>query len=151
MMQEQMTQGYNPVSTLIEITKQLTAVLNEEMERLKTERPSELKELQDRKNVLTASYYKEMNTIKTNGGLASAGSGEIIRNLKKVSRFFQETLERHARFIKAKKELSENMIKEISEEVSKKNGTNTKYGRNAKMANNSVASRTTTMAINQTI
>ncbi|MCC3860805.1 hypothetical protein [Pseudemcibacter aquimaris] len=151
MTQEQLTHEHNPVSTLIEITKQLTSVLNEEMECLKSKRPSEIKDLQERKNILTASYYKEMNTIKSNGGLASAGNGEIVRTLKKVSRFFQETLERHTRYIKAKKELTENMIKEISEEISKKNGTNTKYGRNAKMANNSVASRTTTMAINQTV
>ena len=148
---EQPTHQQTPVLTLIDITKQLTAILNDEMECLKSSRPAEIEKFQKRKNILTASYHKELNDIKLNGGLASAGNGEIVRDLKKESREFQKTLERHNAFVKAKKNLSERMIQEISKEVSSRNGANSKYGRDAKMANHTLASKTTTMAINQTI
>ena len=96
-------------------------------------------------------YQKELNNIKLNGGLASAGSGEIVRRLKQESRLFQTTLEKHHRFIKAKKTLSENMIKDISMEVTNQNGSSNKYGRDAKMSQKSVVSKTTSLAINKTI
>ena len=140
-----------PVITLIEITKQLTAIINEEMECLKTDRPQEIEKFQKRKNILTASYHKELNDIKLNGGLASAGSGEVVRMLKTESRQFQDTLQKHTRFIKAKKILSEQMIKDISDEVANQNGRSSKYGPNAKMADKSLANNTTSLAINKTI
>ena len=140
-----------PVITLIEITKNLTEILNEEMECLKNHRPAEIKKFQKRKNILTASYHKELNDIKLNGGLAFAGSGEIVRTLKRESRHFQTTLEKHHRFIKAKKNLSEQMIKDISIEVANQNGANSKYGRDAKINNNTLAASTTSLAINTTI
>ncbi len=140
-----------PVINLIEITKDLTAILNEEMDCLKTQRPFEIKKFQKRKNILSASYQKELNNIKINGGLASAGSGEIVRRLKKESREFQLTLEKHHRFIKAKKNLSERMIQEISIEVANQNGSNSKYGRDAKISPTSINNKTTSLAINETI
>lgn len=148
---QQSAQQEAPVLNLIDITKQLTSILGEEMEFLKSERPKEIEKFHKRKSILTASYHKELNDIKLNGGFASAGSGEIVRILKNESRQFQITLEKHHRFIKARKKLSENMIKDISEEVVKQNGRSGKYGRDAKMANNSLDCRTTTLAINKTI
>lgn len=148
---EQSADQQTPALTLIDITKQLTSILNDEMDCLKTSRPTEIEKFQKRKNILTASYYKELNDIKLNGGLATTGSGEVVRDLKKESREFQKTLKRHHAFVKAKKNLSERMIKEISLEISARNGTNNKYGKDAKMANHSLSSKTTTMAINQTI
>ena len=145
------TQQEAPVLNLIDITKQLTSILSEEMECLKSERPKEIEKFQKRKSILTASYHKELNDIKLNGGLASAGSGDIVRTLKNESRQFQITLEKHHRCIKARKNLSEDMIKDISQEVVKQNGNSGKYGRDAKIANHSLASRTTTLAINKTI
>ncbi len=140
-----------PVETLIEITKNLTAILNEEMNCLQNHRPAEISKFQDQKNLLTASYHKELNDIKLSGGLASAGNGEIVRKLKRESREFQKTLEKHHRFIKARKTLSENMIQDISEEVQKQKGSSSKYGRDAKMAQKSSISNTTSLAINKTI
>tara|TARA_R110002096_G_scaffold435927_1_gene664290 strand:- start:58409 stop:58858 length:450 start_codon:yes stop_codon:yes gene_type:complete len=141
----------SPVLTLIEITKSLTSILDEEMACLKNNRPAEIEKFQKRKNVLTASYHKELNDIKLNGGLASAGSGEIVRTLKRESRQFQTTLEKHHRYVKAKKNLSEQMIKDISVEVANQNGNGSKYGRDAKMTSRSSASTTTSLAINRTI
>ena len=148
----QETSSYeSPVNNLIEITKNLTVILNEEMDFLKGGRPAEIEKFQKRKNILSASYQKELNAIKLNGGLASAGNGEIVRNLKRESRHFQTTLEKHHRFIKAKKNLSEQMIKDISLEVANQKGASSKYGRDAKLSRNSTESNTTSMAINKTI
>lgn len=140
-----------PVASLIEITKNLTAILNEEMVCLNEHRPAEIRKFQKQKNVLTASYHKELNDIKLNGGLASAGNGDIVRQLKRESREFQKTLEKHHRFIKARKTLSEQMIQDISEEVVRQKGTANKYGSDAKMSQKSDLSGTTSLAINQTI
>lgn len=140
-----------PVLTLIEITKSLTSILNEEMTCLKSNRPAEIKKFQKRKNILTASYHKELNDIKLNGGLSSAGGGEIVRTLKRESRQFQTTLEKHHRYIKAKKTLSEQMIKDISVEVSNQNGNGSKYGRDARMTVKPSVNTTPSLAINKTI
>ncbi|MBL4601480.1 MAG: hypothetical protein JKY84_01915 [Emcibacteraceae bacterium] len=140
-----------PVITLIEITKNLTSILNEEMDYLKNNRPAEIEQFQKRKNILTASYHKELNDIKLNGGLASAGGGDIVRSLKRESRLFQTTLEKHHRYIKAKKNISEQMFKEIGKEITNQNGGGSKYGRDARMDTNSLAGKTTSLAINKTI
>lgn len=148
---EQAIEQISPIHTLIDITKELTSIINEEIECLKKYRPSEIEKFQQRKNILTASYHKELNDIKSNGGLASAGNGEIVRTLKKESRFFQDALTTHHRFIKAKKKLSEQMIQDISMEVSSQNGSLNKYGPNAQIAKKSLAQNTTSLAINKTI
>lgn len=148
---QQLPHQETPVLTLIEITKNLTSILNEEMECLKNNRPTEIEKFQKQKNVLTASYHKELNDIKLNGGLASAGSGEVVRTLKRESRLFQTVLEKHHRYIKAKKKLSEQMIQDISVEVSNQNGGGNKYGRDAKMATKSAASKTISLTLNKTI
>lgn len=148
---EQIIQTISPIHTLIDITKELTAIIKVEIECLKKFRPSEIVKFQERKNILTASYQKELNDIKINGGLASAGNGEVVRKLKAESRFFQEALKEHHRFIKAKKKLSEQMIQDISMEVSAQNGSHNKYGPNAQMAKKSLAQNTVSLAINKTI
>lgn len=140
-----------PVETLIEITKNLTAILNDEMDCLNEHRPAEISKFQKQKNILTASYHKELNDIKLNGGLASAGNGDIVRTLKRESREFQKTLEKHHRFIKARKTLSERMIQDISEEVVKQKGPANKYGSDARLSQKSPATGTTSLAINKTI
>lgn len=140
-----------PVETLIEITKNLTAILNDEMDCLNTQRPAEINKFQKQKNILTASYHKELNDIKLNGGLASAGNGDIVRQLKRESREFQKTLEKHHRFIKARKTLSERMIQDISEEVIKQKSSANKYGSDARMSQKSPMTGTTSLAINKTI
>ncbi len=48
---QQSTHQEIPVITLIEITKELTSIMNEEMECLKTQRPSEIKKYQKRKGL----------------------------------------------------------------------------------------------------
>lgn len=140
-----------PVISLIQITKDLTSIINEEMDYLKTNRPAKIKQFQKQKNILTASYHKELNHIKLNGGLASSGNGEIVRNLKKESRIFQNTLQKHTRFIKAKKILSEQMIRNISEEVANQKGVNSKYGPNAKMERSKSVNNSISIAINKSI
>lgn len=148
---QQLLPQETPVLTLIEITKDLTSILNEEMECLKKNRPTEIEKFQKQKNILTASYHKELNDIKLNGGLASAGSGETVRTLKRESRLFQTVLEKHHRFIKAKKKLSEKMFQDISLAVSNQNDSGSKYGRDAKMTSKSAASKTISLTLNKTI
>lgn len=148
---QQLNSYEEPVLNLIDITKSLTAILHEEMGFLKDNRPAEVEQIQKRKNSLTASYQKELGAIKINGGLASAGNGDVVRKLKQESRIFQKTLEKHHRFIKAKKNLSEQMIKDISREVSSQSGPSSKYGSDAKITRKSAASKTTSLAVNKTI
>lgn len=140
-----------PVTALIAVTKNLTAILNDEIDCLNNKRPAELSHYQKEKKVLMASYNKELNDIKLNGGLAAAGNADIIRQLKRESREFQKTLEKHHRIIKARKTLSERMIQDISEEIIRQKGSANKYGNDAKIAQKSLMSDTASMAINETI
>ncbi len=140
-----------PITALIAVTKNLTAILNDEIDCLNNKRPSELSHYQKEKKVLMASYNKELNDIKLNGGLAAAGNADIIRQLKRESREFQKTLEKHHRIIKARKTLSERMIQDISAEIIRQKGSANKYGNDAKIAQKSLMSDTASMAINKTI
>ncbi|MBL4803063.1 MAG: hypothetical protein JKY45_14360 [Emcibacter sp.] len=145
----------NPPSTtqnfldpLINTIKDLTNVISQETDLLKTRRPKELEKLLPLKNQLMASYNKEMAELNSRGGLQASGNGSAIRILKQETRIFQSVLDRHTRLVKALKKISENMIKAISDEVIKTQNRTSHYGADGSKSRNR---NPTSITLNQTI
>jgi len=140
--------GANSLLPLIETIRELTGVISEEIDLLKTRRPKELEKLLPLKNQLLAAYNKEMSDINARGGLQAIGNGEAIRALKQESRLFQSVLTQHTRLIQALKKISENMIAAIGNEVIKNQNQTNRYGADGSKS----ATRTpTSITLNQTI
>ncbi|NOZ66673.1 MAG: hypothetical protein GXP00_09305 [Alphaproteobacteria bacterium] len=133
---------------LINTIKDLTRVITEETNLLKTNRPKELERFLPLKNQLMASYQKEMADLNNRGGLLGSGNGPAIRQLKQESRVFQSVLTRHTRLVKALKTISENMIKTISDEVVKRQNQASRYGADGAKSTNK---HPTSITLNQTI
>lgn len=139
------------VSTLVQITRELTGLVNKETAQLQQRRPSDTLEFQERKLNLSAAYDREIKIIGQNGGLKATGSGEIVRHLKKETRIFQTALKRHGQLVKALKTVSENMIQAIGDEVGRQQASSRNYGADAKISNYKSAGATTTLALNKTV
>ena len=140
--------GHDSLSPLIQIIQDLTRLISEEIDLLKSRRPSELNRLMPLKNQLMASYNKEISELNARGGLQSVGNGEILRTLKKETRLFQAVLTQHTRLVKALKTISENMIAAIGNEVVKTQNQSSRYGANGAKSNRKTP---TSISLNQTI
>lgn len=144
----QVSQQQNILFPLLQTMKALTGILTEEIALLQARRPQELKEFLPEKNKLMATYQKEISDLAARGGLLASGSGETIRALKQETRIFHGVLEQHTRLTKALKNVSEKMLKAISDEVVKnQNSTNT-YGANGTKFSTKSA---TSLSLNETI
>lgn len=140
--------GTNSLLPLIETIRELTRVISNEIDLLKTRRPKELEKLLPLKNQLLAAYNKEMAELNARGGLPAVGSGEAIRALKQETRLFQSVLTQHSRLIQALKKISENMIAAIGNEVIKSQNQTSRYGADGAK---SATKTPTSITLNRTI
>ncbi len=138
----------NLLSPLIHVTRELTHIISEEITLLKTNRPKDVEKLLPHKNQLMASYHKEMTELSVRGGLPAMGNGSAIRDLKHVSREFQSVLTRHTRLVKTLKQISENMIQAISDEVVRSQNQASRYGADGTRSTNKSP---TSISLNQTV
>ncbi len=123
----------NLISSLISITKDLTDIILLENKYLKEKCPKEARGLCSEKNALNASYQNGINALNARGGMACAGKGSEIRELKKATKIFTKVLEKHQTLVKTLKTISENMIKAIGDEVNKQNNLSAIYNSNAQV------------------
>ena len=145
----QFSQGDLP--SLIQVTRDLTALIKKEISLLNAHRPGDIARLAEDKNRLAATYHQQMTALQQAGGLKTAGSADHLRLLKKVTREFQEVLEDHKRKLKALKTISEKMIKAVGDEIARQANKSQAYGANAKLKDPQMAKTPTTLTLNETI
>ncbi len=138
----------NLLAPLIHVTRELTNIISEEISLLKTSRPGDVEKLLPHKNQLMAAYHREITELSVRGGLPAMGNGPAIRDLKQKSRIFQSVLTRHARLVKTLKQISENMIQAISEEVVRNQNQASRYGADGARSTNKSP---TSITLNQTV
>lgn len=148
MASETLSENQDFLSPLINTIRELSDVVSQETNLLKTQRPKELEKLLPLKNQLMATYHKEMTELSSLGGLKASGSGSAARVLKQESRNFLTVLTRHTKLVKALKKISENMIKAISDEVVRNQNQASRYGANGAQSANKTP---TSITLNQTI
>ena len=139
------------VSSLIEITKRLGQVIQQETTLLKQRRPADLLPLQAEKTQLGAAYEEELMIVGKNGAFLTKEAPNEMRELQGVVSHFRTTLDEHGRVLAAAKVVTERMVRNIGEEVARKDRPDEGYSRYARRPNLSRASRPVSLAINQVV
>lgn len=139
------------VSSLVEITKRLGQVIQEETTLLKQRRPADLVALQAEKTQLGAAYEEELTIVGKNSDFLAKEAPNEMRELRGVVSHFRKTLDEHGRVLAAAKVVTERMVRNISEEVARKDRPEEGYSRYARRAPLSRASRPVSLAINQVV
>ena len=139
------------ISALIEITKRLAKVIQQETTLLKQRRPADLADLQAEKTQLGAAYEEELTIIGQNSDFLAKEAPKEMQELKNVIAWFRKILDEHGRFLAAAKVVTERMVRNISEEVARKDRPDEGYSRYARKPRLSRASRPVSLAINQVV
>jgi hypothetical protein len=139
------------VSSLIEITKRLGQVIQQETTLLKQRRPADLVSLQAEKTQLGAAYEEEITIVGKNGTFLAKEAPNEMRELQGVVSHFRKTLDEHGRILAAAKVVTERMVRNIGEEVARKDRPDEGYSRYARRPSLSRVSRPVSLAINQLV
>ena len=139
------------VSSLIEITKRLGNVIQQETTLLKRRRPADLVALQAEKTQLGAAYEEELKIVGKNSDFLAKEAPNEMKELRSVVSRFRKTLDEHGRVLAAAKVVTERMVRNVSEEVARKDRPDEGYSRYAQRPRLSRASRPVSLAINQVV
>jgi len=139
------------ISSLIEITKRLAKVIQQETTLLKQRRPADLADLQAEKTQLGAAYEEELTIVGQNSDFLVKEAPQEMQELQKVIAWFRKILDEHGRVLAAAKVVTERMVRNISEEVARKDRPDEGYSRYARKTRLSRASRPVSLAINQVV
>jgi seryl-tRNA synthetase len=145
-----MTETDGLIDRVISITESLTDVISQENTLLKERRARDTASLQAEKAKLTASYAQEMQTLKRQAQAVRQARPQSIERLRKVTDRFQETLALHVRLVSTLKNVTEKVLKAVSDEVDRRNNPVQTYGFNATMRRPPGAVPTS-LALNRTI
>jgi hypothetical protein len=145
-----MSQTEGLVDRVIAVTESLTDVIQRENALLTERRPRDTAPLQAEKAKLTATYAQELQTLKRQGQSIRQTAPQAIERLRKVTDRFQETLATHVRLVTTLKTVTENVVKAISDEVSRRNNPVQTYGNRGVIRRPAVAVPTS-LAVNRTI
>ena len=118
------------IEQLIILTERLTSLIERETELLAEHRPHEIQEFQDERAKLSNLYVQEMELIKRNKALIEGVPKALSDELKDATETFQDRLGEHTRVLARVRTVTENMVKSIADEMSKKNQFDAGYGEN---------------------
>jgi|GEM_PF-6090729 len=145
------TDAHSAVLSLVELTKELTSVIDQETDYLDQRRPREAEKFHQIKATLAATYQKELNELGSRGGIQAIGKGEALRTLKQETRKFHVALERNSQKLMAMKTVSENIVQTIGDEINRMNAPAQNYGANAQMAGTKTPKNYKPVTLNKTV
>ena len=123
------------IEQLIILTERLTSLIERETELLADHRPHEIQDFQDERAKLSNLYVQEMELIKRNKALIEGVPTVLSDELKEATATFQDRLGEHARVLSRVRTVTENMVKSIADEISKKDQFDGGYGENGQSQN----------------
>ncbi|NQV79717.1 MAG: hypothetical protein HQ495_04140 [Alphaproteobacteria bacterium] len=139
------------ISGLIDITNRLEQVVEQETTLLKQRRPDQIAALHAEKTQLGAAYEEELTIIGRNRDfLAKEAPREMLQLQTVVSRF-RKKLDEHGRVLAAAKVVTERMVRNISQEVARRDRPDEGYSRYARRPSPSRTSRPVSLAVNQVV
>ena len=124
----------NRITDLLQITRRLTAVLEEEVAILRTMKPPEARALQEEKHALTAAYEAH---IRAADGAVDDVPPALRAELSEATAHFREALTRNAQSLRAARYTSERVLKAIADEVERTRGETSAYGAGGTIAERS--------------
>ena len=139
------------VTSLIEITKRLDQIIQQETTLLRQRRSADLGPLQAEKTQLGAAYEEELMIVGKNGAFLTKEAPNEMRELQGEVSHFRKTLDEHGRTLAAAKVVTERLVRNIGEEVARKDRPDEGYSRYARRPSLSRVSRPVSLAINQVV
>ena len=137
---------------LILITQQLGRLIERETTLLHEQRPADLAAIQKEKNFLSQAYEREMQALRQNPGLFAAAPPKEQEMLRQVIAGFRGVLDDHRIALKATKEVTERLIKAVSDEVARRDRPLNVYSNYSKKMVAPVRSKLpVSLAVNQVV
>ena len=139
------------IAGLIDITERLGEVVEQETTLLKQRRPDQIGTLLPRKTQLGAAYEEELTIVGRNRDFLMKEAPHEMGQLQSVVARFRKTLDEHGRVLAAAKVVTERMVRNISDEVARRDRPDAGYSRYARQARPNRTSRPVSLAVNQVV
>ncbi len=138
------------VQQLIILTDRLTNLIVQETELLQKNRPSDIQEFRDERAKLSNIYVQEMQLISQNKNLIDGVDKGLKAVLKEKTAGFRKQLDAHGKTLFRVRTVTENMLKSIADEVTKRKQSQVGYSPKAEM-NSMSPNNPATLSFDETI
>lgn len=138
------------VERMLSVSQQLTDVICQETELLKTSQPLRIGELQKEKIRLSNEYAMDIQAISLRKELIDRAPAEKIGHLKAAMSKLNTALEHNSNMLGAAKSVSERILKSVADSMNEHKAPALGYGRNAAMTGQT-ASRNAAIALDSRI
>ena len=116
------------VRKLIQLTEQLDARLQNELELIQTHKAADIAQGMARTAELANEYRRESARVKSDPGLVANAPMDLKKALVAATEAFDETLAKHSEAVEAARRISEGLVKTIANEVAGTRAMGTGYG-----------------------
>lgn len=137
------------VPQFLQITHDLTRLIEQETDLLKRKRPSDLGAFEAEKRSLSAAYTKAVGALRVNKDALGALTDDDKAALKEAIGAFEATLKAHGRLVLRLKTVSEGIVRAVGREVEKRNRPVSSYQGNAQMRPPPTSATPTSISLDQ--
>lgn len=116
------------VRRLIELTRRLTARLDQETEAFQSHRPQDVAAQQAETQEMANLYRRESAQLKARPDVLKAATVADRMELIRATELFEAALARHARVVEAARAVSEGLVRTIAAEIAAQRGSPSAYG-----------------------
>lgn len=115
------------IHLILELTQELTGLIESETALLKKHRPSELRLTEVKKSKLSSLYAREMRAIQARPQLLQGATHEQKQSLHRAAEDFQAIMLTHTRRLVHTRAVTESLVIAIGEELSNRRSPATRY------------------------
>lgn len=137
------------VRQFLQITRDLTQLVEKESGLLMRKRPSDLGAFEAEKRRLSTAYAKAVAALRVNKDALRAMTGEDKAALKEAIETFEAALKAHGRLVLRLKTVSEGIVRAVGREVEKRNRPVSSYQGNAQMRPPPTGAAPTSISLDQ--
>lgn len=117
------------IDVLIDITRKLSRMVEEEIEMMERRTPQMLAQHEDERTRLAMTYSREMQAMREDPDAVRRITRERIEQLKDETAAFNGALDRHRRLIARMRRVTEGIVKSVADEAAAQRAPRTAYAR----------------------
>jgi flagellar biosynthesis/type III secretory pathway chaperone len=133
----------------IDITQRLTALLEREVELLKSLKPQDIRSLQQEKNQLAATYERLIRDVREKASLLAQVDGKLKERLRQTTHRFQMALAENERSIRAVKSVSERLMRVVVSAVAESKSRMPSYNRSGVASSGTAGAKSISLTLNR--